>query len=486
MNRSISRRRFLGQVAGMAAGAVAGWTMAPAGRVFGASAAPAAPAARRPNVVLFLVDDQGFGDLAYHGNTQCKTPNMDALARESVELKAFHVCPVCSPTRASLMTGRYHFRTGVTDVFGKDCQMRSEEVTIAEALRQAGYATGVFGKWHLGDDKPHRPMDQGFDDSLVHKGPAMRKYTDPVLLENGQEKDFKGYCTDIFVDHALDFIRRNKARPFFLYVPTNLIHSPLQPPPGSAEPFKAAGLDDKTAAVYAMLKNVDDNLGRLRAGLKQLGLEDDTFFFFTTDNGPCTSSTTLQRFMAGLHGLKGTTFENGIRVPCFARWPNGFKSPGSIDRIAAHIDVMPTLLDACGADKPANVRLDGVSLMPLLRQEARDWPDRTLFFQWEGTSQPHAGQGYAVLTQRYKLVQPVGCAGVPNQTHIRRKYNELCVAQRRGNLTLEGERRYLLYDVAADPGETKDIASEHPEIVKKLREAYDAWFEDVTKDYRGK
>lgn len=492
MGRSISRRRFLGQVAEMAAGAVAGYAMAPAGRLFAASAtsatsaASSAPSARRCNVVLFLVDDQGFGDLAYHGNPQCKTPNMDALARESVELTAFHVCPVCSPTRAGLMTGRYHFRTGVTDVFGKDCQMRSEEVTVAEALRQAGYVTGIFGKWHLGDDKPHRPMDQGFDESLVHKGPSMRKYTDPVLLLNGQEKQFTGYCTDIFVDHALDFIRRNKARPFFLYVPTNLIHTPLQPPPGGAEPFQAAGLDKTTAAVYAMLKNVDDNLGRLRTGLKQLGLEDDTFFLFTTDNGPCTGSTTLQRFMAGLHGLKGTTFENGIRVPCFARWPGGFKSPGKIDRLAAHIDVMPTVLDACGADKPANVRLDGVSLMPLLRREGGDWPDRTLFFQWEGSSEPHAGMGYSVVTQRYKLVQPVGCAGVANQTHIRRKYNELCVAQGRGNLTLEGERRYLLYDLAADPGEMKDIAPEHPEIVRKLRKAYEAWFEDVMKDYRGK
>jgi len=463
----------------MAAGAFASSAIAPLRRL------GAAPAGRRPNVILFLVDDQGFGDLACHGNPDCKTPNMDALAQESVELTAFHVCPVCAPTRASLMTGRYNFRTGVTDVFGKACEMRPGEVTVAETLRKAGYATGVFGKWHLGDDKPHRPMDQGFDESLVHKGCAMRKYMDPVLLYNGREKKLKGYCTDIFMDHALDFMRRNRGRPFFLYVPTNLIHSPLQPPPHSTEPFKAAGLDDKTAAVYAMLKNVDDNLGRLLKGLAKLGLEDDTFLLFTTDNGPCTSSTTLQRFMAGLHGLKGTTFENGTRVPCFARWPRGFKSLGKIDHIAAHIDVMPTFLDACGVGKPKNVHLDGVSLMPLLRREAPDWPDRMLFFQWEGFPQPHAGMGYGILTQQYKLVQPVGCAGVKNQTHIRRKYSELCAAQGRGDLTLEGEPRYLLYDISADPGERKDIAADHPEIVARLRKAYDAWFKDMMKDYRG-
>ncbi|HUT34356.1 MAG TPA: arylsulfatase [Planctomycetota bacterium] len=469
----MNRRTFLRGVAAIPAAAA----LARLTSIRTARAEDAPPA--RPNVVLFLVDDQGYGDLALHGNLQCQTPHMDALARESVELTDFHVCPVCAPTRASLLTGRYHFRTGVTDVFGDSCKMRPEEVTLAEALRTAGYATGIFGKWHLGDEKPHRPMDQGFDESLVFRGASLRKYFDPPLLHNGAPKAVKGYCTDIFVDHAIGFIRRHKDQPFFVYVPTNLIHTPLQVAESYSAPFKALGLDQKTAAIYGMLKNVDDNLGRLRAALKDLGLDENTLFIYTSDNGPCAGSVTLQRFMAGLHGLKGTPFENGIRTPCFLRWPKGFECAGKVDRLAAHIDIMPTVLDACGVAPPAGVKLDGTSLLPLLRNRAAPWPDRTLFFQWDGGPTPHRGMAYAVRTQQYKLVQPVGAACPPNQKHIRDRYTELCVAQGRGHLTLEGEPRYLLFDVAADPGEKRDIAAQHPNLVEKLRKQYEAWFDDV-------
>lgn len=457
-----------------------------------ASVAPAAlsspaspPALARPNVVLFLVDDQGYGDMALHGNPHCRTPHMDALAQQAVELVDFHVSPVCAPTRASLMTGRYNFRTGVTDVYGDACCMKPEEVTLAEALRAAGYATGVFGKWHLGDEKPHRPMDQGFDESLVFKGPALRKYVDPPVFLNGKPKAVKGYCTDIFVDHAIDFVRRNKDRPFFVYVPTNLIHTPLQVPESYSAPFKALGLDDKTAVIYGMLKNVDDNLGRLRAALADLGLDGNTLFVYTSDNGPCAGSVTPGRFMAGLHGLKGTPFENGIRTPCFMRWPKGFECRGRVDRLAAHIDIMPTVLDACGVAPPAGVKLDGTSLMPLLRRHDAAWPDRTLFFQWDGGPEPHRGMAYAVRTQQYKLVQPAGAAGPPNQQHIRDRYTQLCEAQGRGALTLVGEPRHLLFDVAADPGETCDLAARHPDLVAKLRQQYEAWFDDVWTSWHG-
>ena len=182
----------------------------------------------KPNVVLFLVDDLGYGDLACHGNRQAQTPQIDAFAREAVALERFYVSPVCAPTRASLLTGRYNFRTGVSDVFGRAAQMDPAEVTLAEALRGAGYATGVFGKWHLGDDGPHVPNAQGFDEALVHPGPVLRQYQDPELLQNGAKKKFEGYCLDIFTDHAIDFIRRHRTRPFFVYLPPNLIHTPLQ------------------------------------------------------------------------------------------------------------------------------------------------------------------------------------------------------------------------------------------------------------------
>lgn len=443
----------------------------PKGLARGASA-PAAEG-RRPNVVIFLTDDQGFGDLGFHGNPKVATPHMDAFAQQAVELTQFYVMPVCSPTRASLMTGRYHLRTGIVDVFGAASNMKAEEVTLAEALRPAGYATGIFGKWHLGAS----PLTQGFDEALTFDGPGLRKYFDPTLIHNGRAKEFKGYCTDIFVDHAIDFLRRNKDKPFFLYLPTNLIHTPLQVSDTYVEPFAQAGLNTPTSKVYGMLKNVDDNFGRVLGALRELGLEDNTFLLFASDNGPCTGSTTTQRFMASLRGLKGTVYENGIRVPCFVRWPQRLR-PAKVDRIAAAIDVMPTVLEVCGVEKPAAVKWDGTSLLPLLLRPDAPWPDRTLFFQWEGYAEPHRGMAFAVRSPRYKLVQAVGIA--ERQAHIAAKYSELCKAQGRGELALAAKTpKYELFDIEKDPGETVDLAPQHPEIVEQMKKQYEVWFDDV-------
>jgi arylsulfatase A-like enzyme len=248
----------------------------------------------------------------------------------------------------------------------------------------------------------------------------------------------------------------------------------------AAAPYRAAGLDENTSRIYGMLKNVDDNFGRLRAALKDLGLEDNTLLIFLADNGPCAGSVTMQRFMAGLRGLKGTVYENGIRVPCFMRWPRGFRAPAKIDRIAAHIDLMPTALDACGAARPEGVRWDGLSLMPLLRDPsaAAAWPDRTLFFQWDSGAVPRRGQAFAVRSQQYKLVQAAGMDS-PQQAHIRQRYSQLCEAEGRGPLSIEGGPKYELFDIPSDPGETNDVAPGHPEIVAQMKRLYDAWFDDV-------
>jgi arylsulfatase A-like enzyme len=433
----------------------------------------------RPNVVIFLADDLGYGDVGCHGNPYVQTPQIDAFAREAVEFKQFYVSPVCAPTRASLMTGRYNFRTGVADVFGDASQMDLKEVTIAEALRDAGYATGIFGKWHLGRDLEHGPNAQGFEESLVHPGAAMRSYFDPSLIHNGTNEIRKGYCMDIFTDAALGFIRQNRARPFFVYLAANLIHTPLQVADELEAPFKAKGLDGKTAKICGMIQSLDASFGRVRAALKELGLEDNTLVIFFSDNGPCSGSITTNRFMAGLHGLKGTPYENGIRVPCFARWPKGFKSPAQIDRIAAHIDVMPTVLAACGVKPPKGVAWDGVNLLPLLRKPSAKWPDRNLFFQWDSGQVPRRGHAFAVRNQRYKLVQPTGMDS-PGQKHILDRCAELCAAQGRKVRTMDGPPQYELYDIASDPGEWKDIASDHPKIVRRMRNAYDDWFTNVT------
>ena len=439
--------------------------------------AAASKASSRPNVLIFLTDDQGFGDLGYHGNPKVVTPTMDSFARQSIELTQFYACPVCSPSRAALMTGRYPFRTGVTDVFGTAYNMRLEEVTLAEAMATAGYATGLFGKWHLGDESPRRPQDRGFQEVLSYTGICPRSYFDPPLLHNGRPEGRKGYCMDVFADAAIAFMRANKDRPFLLYLPANLIHAPLQVAESKVAPFRAAGLDAMTAKIYAMLQSVDDNFGRILAALRELGLEENTLVLFTSDNGPCVGSTTMQRYMAGLRGLKGTVYENGIRVPCFIRWPRQLQSGLKVDRVATLMDVMPTVLDACGVTCPKRVRWDGASLIPLLHKPDAPWPDRTVFFQWEGYPVPKPRMAFAVRNQRYKLVQAVGIADV--QTPIRKKYAELCEVQGRGKLSIEGPPRYELFDIEHDPGETTDLASQSPDIVETMKKQYDAWFEDV-------
>ena len=434
--------------------------------------------AAKPNIVLFLADDVGYGDLACHGNPHAKTPHLDTFARDAVEFTRFHVSPVCSPTRASLMTGRYNFRTGVCDVSGKGCEMDPGEVTVAEALRAAGYATGIFGKWHLGDDPSRNPRAQGFDESLVHAGAAMRKYFDPELVQNGEQKLFKGYCMDLFTDAAINFVERNRARPFFLYLPANLIHVPLQVSDELAAPYLAMNLGPQTSKAYGMLQSLDASFGRLRAKLKELSLETETLLIFTSDNGPCSGSVPTNRFMAGLHGLKGTVYENGVRTPCFLRWPAGFKSPARVDRLTAHLDVMPTILEACGMSQPTGVKLDGISLLPLLRHQAHAWPDRSLFLQWDSGQQPRRGQAFTVLTEKWKLVQPCGM-DLPQQQHIRDRYTELCALQGRGRRSIEGPPRYELYDITRDPGETMDLAARHPEVVERMKRQYDTWFDEV-------
>lgn len=442
-------------------------------------AAPASGPAR-PNVVIFLTDDQGWADLGVHGNPHVKTPNLDAFARSSVELARFHVNPVCAPTRASIITGRYNFRTGVADVFGAASRMDPAEVTLAEVLREAGYATGIFGKWHLGDDGPHAPNAQGFDESLVFRGAAMRaeQYFNPELLHNGRARRCSGYCMDVFTTAAIEFVQQNHSRPFFLYLPANLIHTPLQVADEFAAPFKAASLDGKTARICGMVHSVDAIFARLRRALQDLGLEQNTLVIFTSDNGPCSGGWGPSRHMGPLHGLKGTVYENGIRVPCFVRWPAGLRRPATVDRLAAHIDLLPTILDACSIPAPAGVNLDGISLLPLLKDPGAPWAERTLFFQWDSGQVPRRGYAFAALTDRWKLVQPVGM-DARHQKHIRDRYSELCRLQGRGDRTIEGQPRHELYAIATDSEELHDVAGDHPEIVERMKRQYQAWFDDV-------
>lgn len=410
----------------------------------------AGAAARRPNVLLFITDDQGYGDLSLHGNPHLKTPHMDGVAAAGVRFTQFQVSPVCSPTRASLMTGRYNYRTGVVDTYLGRSLMDPGEVTLAEVLRGAGYRTGLFGKWHLGDNYPLRAIDQGFDEALALKGGGLAQpsdppesqgsYFDPVLQHNGKPERRRGYCTDVFTDAALEFLEANRGRPFFAYVAPNAPHSPLQVEERWAAPYRAEGLDDATARVYGMVANLDYNLGRLLAKVRELGLERDTIAIFLSDNGVAG-----RRYNAGMRGTKGTVYQGGIRAPFFLRWPGGAARGALVDRIAAHIDVLPTLAEACGAHLPAGVRLDGKSLLPLVRDARAAWPDRTLYTQWHRGDEPVLYRGCAARTQRYKLV--------------------------------DGKE---LYDLEADEGERNDVAAANPEVAAGMRRGYEEWFRDVS------
>lgn len=427
----------------------------------------------RPNVIVIMTDDQGFGDLGSAGNPVLETPAIDRLAAESARLSRFYVSPVCTPTRASLMTGRYAYRTRAIDTWIGRAMMDPGEATIAEVLGAAGYRTGIFGKWHLGDCYPMRAMDQGFDESLVHRGGGLaqpseprenaRRYTDPILFENGEAVQTQGYCTDVYFDAALDFIAADDGRPFFAYIATNAPHTPLHDVPAALyEKYRQADLGtvlppgseqaDDVARVYAMIENIDANVGRLLAALDASGEAEDTIVVYLHDNGH-----QQPRFCGGLRGTKGTVYEGGIRSPLFVRWPGRLEPGEERDRFGAHIDVAPTLFELTGVEPPEGLRLDGRSLVPLLRRKG-SWLDRLIVLQAHRGDAPVHGHNAAVRGPRYKLVRATGFsreAPAPGAA-------------------------WELYDLAADPAETTDLAAVMPEVVERMREFYTRWFYDVS------
>ena len=445
-------------------------------------AAVCASAADRPNVILIMTDDQGYGDFGVMGNPVIETPQIDAMAGRSASMSTFYVCPVCSPTRASLMTGRYNFRTRVIDTYVGRSMMDPAEVTVAEVLNGAGYATGIFGKWHLGDCYPMRPLDQGFEESLVHRGGGLaqpseppendRRYTDPILFHNGKQVATKGYCTDVYFRAALDFIEQahQAERPFFTYVATNAPHSPFHDVPEKLREHyakkdmakivvpKLHGKQlekevDRLTRIAAMITNIDQNIGRLFARLDALGLTENTLVIFLVDNGPNS-----MRYVGPLRGMKAGVFEGGVRSPLWLHWPARLK-PGTVrDEVAAHIDLMPTILAACGVAPPADLQLDGRNLLPLLEDEAVDWPERTIALQWHRADRPMRYHHFMIRDARWKLLH--------NSSYWLARF--------------EGPPRFELYDLLNDPGEANDLAEQKPEIVARLKQAYDQWFDDVS------
>lgn len=434
----------------------------------------------RPNVVLVITDDQGYGDIGAHGNEKIRTPNLDALHAESVRLANFHVDPTCSPTRSALVTGRYSSRTGVWHTIMGRSIVHREERTFANVLADAGYATGFFGKWHLGDTTPYRPIDRGFQKAVYHGGGGVGQtpdywgndYFDDTYWDDGVPQQYEGYCTDVFFDNALEFIENQAASassPFFVYLSTNAPHGPFLVDESYSKPYEDMGVTGNMAKFYGMIENIDDNMGRLTAKLDELGIADNTLLIFMTDNGTSAGVTnahpsqivgssnkdvlaqaaaaaeagTWQGFNAGMRGRKGSEYDGGHRVPFFMRWPDGnLGEPRDIPNLTAHIDVLPTFADIAGAGSHPELDWDGTSLLPLLRGE--EWQDRTLVVHSQRIRFPERWRKSAVMTESHRLVN--------------------------------GQE---LFDMSADPGQKNDIAAENPELVEGLREAYDAWWNRI-------
>ncbi|MGM0506731.1 MAG: arylsulfatase [Bacteroidota bacterium] len=439
----------------------------------------------RPNILLVLTDDQGYGDIGIHGNDLIRTPNMDALSEQGVELTQFIVNPSCTPTRAALMTGRDSYRTGVADVQGVAHLMGPDEKTIAELLSDAGYRTGIFGKWHLGDNYPMRATDQGFQEALVHKGggvgqtagPPGNTYFDPILDHNDEPKRYEGYVDDILAEATMEFMEESAGEPFFAYFSTPLPHFPLDVPDERAEPYRQMGLHELNARTYGMIENVDSNLGRMLEKLDELGLRENTIVIFMSDNGPRTRRTKNDRYpdryVAGLRGTKSSIYENGIRVPFLIRWPEEIPAGVKSAEMAAHYDLLPTLLDAAGVQTTGDLELDGISLLSHLRGETATLPDRAVMIQGHRgmTHLPYVHM--AVRTKQYKLISPHDDPYNQNISDYRSP------ADWRNMLSsLE------LYDIQEDPSEIRNLASSRPDIVEDLLTRYEDWYAGVTADHR--
>lgn len=395
-------------------------------------------AAAPPNVVIFLADDAGWGDYGASGNTQLRTPNIDSLASGGVSLDRFYVCPVCAPTRAEFLTGRYHPRGGVKGVSTGQERLDPSEKTLADALKASGYATGAFGKWHNGSQWPYHPKARGFDEYFGHTSGHWGEYFDAPLEDNGRMVRTKGYIVDVCTDRALSFIDRNKGKPFFCYVPFTTPHSPWAAPADDWARFKGkpvtqhatqADLEvaDETNCAYAMLENQDRNVGRVLNRLRKLGLEENTIVVYFSDNGPNSN-----RWTGGMKGKKGQTDEGGVRSVCYLRWPAGLPAGRTVKQISGAIDLLPTLTALAGVTRVGDKPLDGRDLSPLLRGETTEWPERLIFNCWN--------QNVSVRSQTHRL-----------------------------------DNTGKLYDMIADPGQTVPVNAREAELAARLQAAVKAW-----------
>ncbi|MEX1113600.1 MAG: arylsulfatase [Akkermansiaceae bacterium] len=427
----------------------------------------------KPNVILVITDDQGYGPVGKHGHPWLKTPNLDGLHDVSTRFTCFQVAPTCAPTRAALMTGRHPEKNGITHTILQRERLALAAVTLPDVLRQAGYATGIFGKWHLGDEAAYQPEKRGFDEVFIHGAGGIgqkyegscadapdNQYQDPVIRHNGRFVKTRGFCTDLFFQASLGWIkeRKDSGKPFFAYISTNAPHSPYIAPRKNAKRFTDLGFGKEQAGFYGMIENIDENVGLMLGKLAEWKMLDDTVVIFMSDNGMTGKGSGLPGgqgmppnrppYNAGMKGLKGSVDEGGTRVPFFIRWDGKIAAGRDIPTLAAHTDLLPTLAALAGAKIP-QAQVEGRSLLPLIENPKAEWPDRFIFAhvcRWPSGAEPNDFQwkDFSVRNQRFRLV---------------------------GTSTL--------YDMEKDPGQTTNVIAGHPEIAEAMKAAYARYWKEA-------
>ncbi|MCA9036977.1 MAG: arylsulfatase [Planctomycetaceae bacterium] len=431
----------------------------------------------RPNIILVITDDQGYGPVGRHGHPWLKTPNMDRMFDSSVRFDRFLVSPTCSPTRSAVMTGRHPMRNGITHTILERERLTLDAVTLPQMLKKAGYTSGIFGKWHLGDEEPYQPHNRGFDEAFIHGAGGIgqaydcscadapdNSYFDPVIRHNGSFVKTKGFCTDVFFRAALGWIEKTKDRdqPFFAYLATNAPHGPFLAPESSKKRFLDAGFTEQQAGFYGMIENIDDNVGRLLDQLDKWKLFENTVVIFMSDNGmtgggsgklgqamgTTGDGTKMLPYNADMRGLKGSPDEGGVRVPFFVRWDGHLKGGQKVERIAAHIDIAPTLAALAGVDVPGE-QVEGRNLLPLMLDPEAEWSDRTLVThvcRWKTGDNPdnHQWERFSLRNEQYRFVN-----------------------------------NKELFDMKADPSQTRNVIDQHPEVAAEFRKFYEQWWKDT-------
>ena len=437
-----------------------------------AASAPLELKGVRPNIIVVMTDDQGYGDLSCNGHPYIKTPHIDRLREQSTRFEDFHVSSSCAPTRAGIMSGVHPFKVGVTHtIFHRDL-MALDKKTVAEVMRDAGYSTGIFGKWHLGDADPYQPHKRGFTESLVHGGGiagssgirSNGSYYDMLIRHNGQFVQTRGFCTDVFFGQAMQWMKQehDSRKPFFACIFPNAPHGPWSAPEKYAKMYEYAEIDPKAkgkTGFFAMISNIDDNMGLLMEKLDEWDLADDTILIFMTDNGSVASSV----YNAGMKGGKTSVTEGGSRVPFFIRWPGELEAGRDVDTLARHFDLLPTFADLAGADV-SDLSLDGRSLGPLLEDSDAPWSDRTFFY--------HKGRWGNPASKHEKHRKNPGADNNKFRTFAAR--NE----QWRLTVSQDMKRGAALCDIVKDPSEEVDVSKQYPEIVSQMLDVYGEWWDE--------